>query len=96
MLASHPVTSFHFLNNTSSSLPVAIIPYINKSLLKIGYYLFSNQKNANPYENPSIDDIRKFLEAFIKYQEYLNKFENGLDEIKKKLLNELKEQGIEL
>jgi hypothetical protein len=52
--------------------------------------------NANPDEYPSIDDIRKFLDAFIKYQEYLNKLKIGLDEIKKKLLDELKEQGIDL
>ena len=45
---------------------------------------------------PSIDDIHKFLDAFIGYQEYLNKLKIKLDELKKKLLSELKEQGIEL
>lgn len=56
----------------------------------------SDKLNENPDEDPSIDDIRKFLDAFIKYQEYLNILKIGLDEIKKKLLDELKEQGIEL
>lgn len=56
----------------------------------------SDKLNANPDEDPSIDDIRKFLDAFIKYQEFLNKLKIGLDEIKIKLLNELKEQGIDL
>jgi len=56
----------------------------------------SDKLNKDPDEDPSIDDIRKFLDAFIQYQEYLNKLSISLDEIKRKLLNELKEQGIEL
>lgn len=52
--------------------------------------------NNNPDEDPSIEDIRKFLDAFIQYQEYLNILSISLDEIKSKLLIELKEQGIEL
>ena len=55
----------------------------------------SDKLNKDPDEDPSIDDIRKFLDAFIQYQEFLNKLSISLDEIKSKLLNELKEQGIE-
>jgi len=62
---------------------------MNQSIMIISLLIqmqeVSEKLNKDPDEDPSIDDIRKFLDAFIQYQEYLNK-----------LLYELKEQGIEL
>ena len=43
-----------------------------------------------------IDEMCKYLDAFIGYQEYLNRLKIKLDELKKKLLNELKQKGIDL
>jgi len=73
---------------------------MNQSIMVISLIIqmqeVSDKLNENPDEDPSIDDIRKFLDAFIQYQEYLNKLSINLDEIKSKLINELKEQGIDL
>ena len=73
---------------------------MNQSIIVISLIIqmqeVTDKLNENPDEDPSIDDIRKFLDAFIQYQEYLNKLTINLDEIKSKLLNELKEQGIDL
>jgi hypothetical protein len=78
----------------------SLLEAINQSIMII-FLIIQMQEvfdklNANSDEDPSIDDIRKFLDAFIKHQEYLNILHIGLNEIKIKLLQELKSQGIEL
>ena len=73
---------------------------MNQSIMVISLIVqmqeVTDKLNENPDEEPSTEDIRKFLDAFIQYQEYLNKLSKSLDQIKIKLLNELKEKGIEL
>ncbi len=56
----------------------------------------SDKLQKNQDEKPSVKDIRKFLNAFIGYKEYLNILNIKFEELTKKFLTELKKQGIEL
>jgi len=67
-----------------------VISYINEM------QEVSDKLQINQDEKPSVKEIRKFLNAFIGYKEYLNNVNNEFDELLKKFLAELKEQGIEL
>ena len=67
-----------------------VISYINEM------QEVSDKLQINQDEKPSVKDIRKFLNAFIGYKEYLNNINIEFDDLLKKFLAELKEQGIEL